>query len=266
MTTPASELIQYLESVAPLHLQEKYDNSGLLVGSSSADVKGVLICLDCTEDVLDEAVQKGCNVVISHHPAIFYGLKQITGTSLTERLVIKAIKEDLILYAIHTNLDNILQNGVNERIAKQLDLNVEGILRPISTGTNEICGAGIIGAYSSPKTESEFLGLLKARMKTGVIRHSKLLGRPLQRVAVCGGSGSFLLEDAIREGAQVFVTADYKYHGFFDADDKLIICDIGHYESEQYTINVLHELISSKFATFAAHCTQLNTNPVHYFT
>ncbi|MEP6795337.1 MAG: Nif3-like dinuclear metal center hexameric protein [Saprospiraceae bacterium] len=266
MTTIAFDLFQFLESVAPLHLQEKYDNSGLLVGSSSDNVKGVLVCLDCTEEILDEAVQRGCNVVISHHPAIFYGLKRITGSNLTERLVMKAIKEDLILYAIHTNLDNILQNGVNERIAQQLDLKVEGILRPITTGTDDSCGAGIIGTYSSPKTESEFLELLKARMKTGVIKHSKLTGRPIERVAVCGGSGSFLLEDAIRAGAQIFVTADYKYHGFFDADGKLIICDIGHYESEQYTINVLQELISSKFATFAAHCTQLNTNPVHYFT
>jgi dinuclear metal center YbgI/SA1388 family protein len=267
MNTTALELFQSLESVAPLHLQEKYDNSGLLVGSSSVDVQGVLICLDCTEEILDEAVQRGCNVVISHHPAIFYGLKRITGSNLTERLVMKAIKEDLILYAIHTNLDNILQHGVNERIASQLDLKVEGILRPMVTKNDDaICGAGIIGSYSSPKTESEFLELLKVRMKTGVIRHSKLIGRPIERVAVCGGSGSFLLEDAIKAGAQVFVTADYKYHGFFDADDKIIICDIGHYESEQYTINVLQELISSKFATFAAHCTQLNTNPVHYFT
>jgi dinuclear metal center YbgI/SA1388 family protein len=266
MNTKASELFQFLESIAPLHLQEKYDNSGLLVGSSASNVQGVLICLDCTEEILDEAVQRGCNVVISHHPAIFYGLKRITGSNLTERIVMKAIKENLVLYAIHTNLDNVLQNGVNERIAQQLDLKIEGILRPITGGKDDTIGAGIIGTYSSPKTESEFLELLKVRMKTGVIRHSKLTGRLIERVAVCGGSGSFLLEDALKAGAQVFVTADYKYHGFFDADGKLIICDIGHYESEQYTVNVLQELISSKFATFAAHCTQLNTNPVHYFT
>ncbi|HZV69640.1 MAG TPA: Nif3-like dinuclear metal center hexameric protein [Saprospiraceae bacterium] len=264
MKTTADQLFQFLESIAPLHLQEKYDNSGLLVGSSVQEVKGVLICLDCTEEVLDEAIRSGCNVVISHHPAIFYGMKRITGTNLTERIVMKAIKEDLILYAIHTNLDNILNNGVNERIARQLGLKIEGILRPMATEAS--VGAGIIGSYSSPKSESEFLHLLKDRMKTSVIRHSKLAGKQIEKVAICGGSGSFLLEDAVKAGAQVLVTADYKYHGFFDADGRIIICDIGHYESEQYTINVLQELISGKFTTFAAHCTQSNTNPVHYFT
>ena len=267
MNTTAAELFQYLESIAPLHLQEKYDNSGLLIGSSTQNVKGVLICLDCTEDVLEEALRLDCNVVISHHPAIFYGLKRITGSNLTERLVLKAIKEDLILYAIHTNLDNILTDGVNERIAQQLNLQIEGIIRPMeSIQDDQTKGAGVIGVFSKPMSEMEFLKTLKEKMKTRVIRHSKLLEVPVRKVAVCGGSGSFLLEDARKAGVQALVTSDYKYHGFFEADGKLIICDIGHYESEQYTINLLQELVSRKFTTFAAHCTQINTNPIHYFT
>lgn len=267
MSTLASELFQYLETIAPLHLQEKYDNSGLQVGSSHQQIKGVMVCLDCTEGVMDEAIRTGCNVIISHHPTVFYGLKQLSGANLTERLVMKAIKEDLILYSIHTNLDNVLEHGVNQRIARQLGLEIERVLRslPGVTETNPN-GAGIIGSYSIPKTESEFLGQLKEKMKTNVIRHSALLGKPVKRVAICGGSGSFLLEDALKAGAEIFLTADYKYHGFFDADGKIIICDIGHYESEQYTINVLQELISRKFSTFAAHCTKINTNPIHYFT
>jgi dinuclear metal center YbgI/SA1388 family protein len=205
-------------------------------------------------------------VIISHHPAIFYGLKQITGSNPTERFVLKAIKHELIVYAIHTNLDNILHHGVNERIAQQLDLEVESILRLKDLSVNENTGAGVIGRFSETKTEKQFLELLKTKMKAQVIRHSKLLGKPIERVAICGGSGSFLLDDAVRSGAQVLVTADFKYHGFFEADEKIIICDIGHYESEQFTIPLLQELISRKFTTFAAHCTRLNTNPIHYFT
>lgn len=267
MSIKAAELFQFLETIAPLHLQENYDNSGLLIGSADEDVQGVLICLDCTEEVLDEAIRLGCNVIISHHPAIFYGLKSITGANPTERLVLKAIKHSLILYAIHTNLDNVLANGVSERIANELGLQIENILRPKENNhDNGATGAGVIGKFPAQLTELQFLLLLEDRMKTNVIRHSRLLGKPIEKVAICGGSGSFLLEDAIMAGADAFVTADYKYHGFFEADGKLIICDIGHYESEQFTVNLLQELISRKFTTFAAHCTQLNTNPIHYFT
>ena len=267
MNTTAAELFQYLESVAPLDLQEKYDNSGLLIGNASQKISGVLICLDCTEEILEEAQRLGCNVIISHHPAIFYGLKRFTGNTLTERVVIKAIKEDLIVYAIHTNLDNILANGVNEQIAKKIGLTIEGVLRPLDISPEDNTkGAGVIGSLDTPITELEFLQLLKEQMKINLIRHTKLLNKPVEKVAVCGGSGSFLLEDALKSGVQVFVTSDYKYHGFFEADGRLIICDIGHYESEQYTIQLLQELISRKFTTFAAHCTRINTNPIHYFT
>lgn len=267
MTTRVADVAGYLESIAPLFLQEKYDNSGLLVGTMDEIVTGALICLDCTEEVIDEAVRLGCNLVISHHPAIFYGLKSLTGSNATERIVRKAIREDCVLYAIHTNLDNVLSNGVNERIAKHLGMEIEGVLNPhISSGGNEARGAGLIAFFPEPIPEVVFLQLLKDRMKSEVIRHSALLNTPISRVAICGGSGSFLLENARSANVQALVTADYKYHNFFDADGGLLICDIGHYESEQYTVNLLQELISGKFTTFAAHCTGINTNPVHYFT
>lgn len=266
MKTPASDVFDYLESIAPLHLQEKYDNSGLLIGSAQQLVTGAIVCLDCTEEVLDEAIAKGCNLVISHHPAIFYGVRRITGSNMTERIIAKAIKNDLIIYAIHTNLDNVLRHGVNERIARKLGMDIDGILRPKEGQSDPTIGAGIIGYFPNPLTEAQFLHLVKDLMKAPVIRHTRLTNQRIQRIAVCGGSGSFLMEDARKAGAQVLLTADFKYHLFFDAGDDLLVCDIGHYESEQYTIQLLQELISGNFTTFAAHCTAVNTNPVHYFT
>lgn len=257
----------FLESIAPLHLQEGYDNSGLLIGSLDEVVTGVMICLDCTEEVMDEAIRLGCNMVISHHPPIFYGVKKIAGTNMTERIIRKALKADLNLYAIHTNLDNILHNGVNERIAKQLGMEVQGILRPLDSATASLgLGAGVLARFEEPVLEVAFLQILKEKMGARVIRHTALLGTPIESVAICGGSGSFLLDDAKKAGVQALVTADYKYHGFFDADGVILVCDIGHYESEQFTVSLLQELISGKFLTFAAHCTGINTNPVHYFT
>jgi dinuclear metal center YbgI/SA1388 family protein len=266
MSVRVQEVVEYLESIAPLHLQESYDNSGLLVGAPGQVITGVIISLDCTEAVIYEAISKKCNLVISHHPAIFYGVKRFTGSNATERIIAKAIKNDIALYAIHTNLDNTLSNGVNEQIARKLGLMVEGILRQRIPGGNPMEGAGIVGYFTEPMDEQAFLKLVKEKMKTGAIRHTRLPGKPIERIAVCGGSGSFLIPDAIRANVQVLVTADLKYHQFFDGDDKLILCDIGHYESEQFTVNLLQSLISANFTTFAAHCTDLNTNPVQYFT
>jgi dinuclear metal center YbgI/SA1388 family protein len=264
MKTLVADVCRFLETVAPLGLQEAYDNSGLLIGSPDDVVNGVLISLDVTEDVIDEAIRMECNLLISHHPAIFYGVKKITGANLTERIIRKAIKSDIAIYAIHTNLDNVLSNGVNERIARQLGLDIDGVLRPLDEDGKT--GAGILGSFKEPVLEVSFMQKLKERMQTHVIRHSRLLGLPIERVAICGGSGSFLLDDARRAGAQAFVTADYKYHSFFEADGNILVCDIGHYESEQFTISLLQELISGNFTTFAAHCSGIDTNPVHYFT
>jgi len=266
MKTSCREVTEFLESIAPLRLQESYDNSGLLVGHFDQIIRGVMVCLDCTEEVLDEALSKGCNMVVSHHPAIFYGVKKITGSNMTERIIEKAIKNDLILYAIHTNLDNTLSNGVNEQIAKKLGLMIDGPLRGLIGNPNPMLGAGLVGYFEQPMTEKEFLKKVKDAMKASLIRHTTLINKTIQKVAVCGGSGSFLTDDAKKAGVQALVTADLKYHQFFDAEGQLLVCDIGHYESEQYTIELIQSLISGNFPTFAAHCTEINTNPVQYFT
>jgi dinuclear metal center YbgI/SA1388 family protein len=328
----ANTLIKYLESIAPPMYQESYDNSGLLVGDREAEVSGAIISLDVTESVLEEAKAAGINMVISHHPIIFSGLKSLTGQNYVERIVMKAVKDDILLYAIHTNMDNVLDSGVNEKIAQKLGIEKIRILRPKSTtvqcqiscssllldnvyeklsvlrigikevvtdlGYMVICtvpehklsdlrlicaeyhldmvvvptknrtaeiGSGIIGEFDLPLTEDLFLARVKEKMQTPCIRHTDLLGKSIGKVALCGGSGSFLLEDAVRAGADAFITADYKYHQFFDADQRILILDIGHYESEQYTSEALQQLIREKFPNFAARCTKVYTNPVKYY-
>lgn len=359
------DVTDYLESIAPLSYQESYDNSGLITGNPQAEVKGIMICLDSTEDVIKEAIEKGCNLVIAHHPIIFFGLKKITGKNYVERTVLLAIKNDISVYAIHTNLDNV-SNGVNSMIGEKLGLEKLNILSPksallrkvvtfcpindaekvrnalFSAGAGNIgnysecsfnlvgegqyrgneasnpvkgekgkrhtenevrievifenyrqnqvissllashpyeevaydiydlinknarVGSGMIGELSEGQGEKEFLIDLKKKMKASSIRHTSFLGRPVNKVAICGGSGSFLLADAISAGADVFITADYKYHQFFDADGKILIVDIGHYESEQFTMNLIKTLIIEKFSTFAVRITEVNTNPVFY--
>lgn len=326
-------LIHWLESVAPPAYQESYDNSGLIVGDPEAEIKGVLTSLDATEAVVKEAIERGCNVIVAHHPIVFKGLKQLTGQNYVERTIIAAIKNDVAIYAIHTNLDNVFYRGVNSKIAEKIGLQNTAILAPkremkklsatlpagLSTQVQEAIresglavnvdlfagqklevvfhgpvqgailnalrntlgdepvydvvavenksrevGSGLIGNLAEAMPEPDFLQHLKTVMQAGCVRHTRLLGRKVQRVAVCGGAGSFLLGQAIAQQADVFVTADYKYHEFFDADGRTIIADIGHYESEQYTIELIYEIISHKFSNFALYCAKINTNPVLY--
>lgn len=342
------ELCGYLETFAPRDYQESYDNAGLIVGNPAAEIKGALVCLDSTEAVVEEAVKKGCNLVIAHHPIVFRGLKSLTGQTYVERVVMQAIKNDVAIYAIHTNLDNVYHRGVNAKIAEKIGLESTRILSPKRTlkkltfvtrqsregavkmaiekalplqvteadihftslpltangaighikvellmpsagyqklvqkleqeelavsGSYEVSdvgnksnhiGSGMIGKLPEPMTEMDFLQHLKKVMQVGCVKYTRLLDRPVQTVAVCGGAGGFLLSSAIGKGADVFVTSDYKYHEFFDADGKIVIADIGHYESEQYTIELLYEIISEKFSNFAVYCTEVNTNPVNY--
>lgn len=347
------ELIQYLEAIAPPIYQESYDNSGLLVGAPNLEIKGVMTCLDATEEVLDAALENGCNVVVAHHPIIFKGLKRLTGKNYVERVIIKAIKHDLAIYAIHTNLDNMYYNGVNTKIAAQLGLVNTQILAPKAVlkkatiyvgaahsekvrtsllslqtdmhdriqpnnfallGVNNkdnqstasiklelrftidqeykllqqlhqlqtefpllyeisalenvatTVGSGMIGDLPEPMEATSFLAYLKSAMQVNCIKHTKLLDKPIQKVAVCGGTGGFLLSNAKRKKADIFITSDYKYHEFFDADGQIIIADIGHYESEQFTSDLLQSLISEKFSTFAVLSTTVRTNPVFYYT
>src|SRR6201996_8035345 len=361
-----SQLIAHLESIAPPAYQEDYDNSGLIVGQPDQDIYQALISLDCTEAVVDEAIKANCQVIISHHPIVFKGLKRFNGKTYVERVVEKAIKNNISIYAIHTNLDNVM-GGVNAKICEVLGLKNNRILQPKhnllkklvtyvpnshadevrnalfnagagsignysdcsvnaeGTGTfkggeqtnpyvgepgrrhaeNEVrietvypvvleskilmalvlahpyeevaydlytltnqhqqVGAGMIGELETPVTEEEFLFHIKEKMRAHVIRHTAFTGRHVKKVAVCGGAGGFLLKQAIASGADIFITADYKYHEFFDAEGKIIIADIGHYESEQFTQQLLYDIIKKKFSTFAVRLTEINTNPVKYF-
>lgn len=361
-----SAIVSYLESLAHPSLQEKYDNAGLIIGDAGRECSGILVTLDSTEEVIKEAIAKRCNLVVAHHPIIFSGLKKINGKNYVEKAVIMAIKHDIAVYAIHTNLDNMI-TGVNGRIAAMLELEAITVLSEKSdvlkklytfvptdhtetvrnaifaagaghignysecsfntegTGTfkgeegtnpyvgetgnrhyekevrietvfpafleNKIVdalieahpyeevafdilnlanthpgtGSGVIGSLPEPVDEINFLTRLKEVFSVPVVRHTDLTGRPVERVAVCGGAGSFLISRALAERADFYITADVKYHEFFDANDRMVIADIGHYESEQFTINLLQEILEQKFPNFAVRKTEVDTNPVHYF-
>jgi dinuclear metal center YbgI/SA1388 family protein len=359
-------IIQILEEVAPPSYQESYDNSGLIVGDAGWECSGAIICLDTLESVVEEAKKKGANLIIAHHPIVFKGLKKINGNNYVERVIINAIKNDIAIYAIHTNLDNVLHHGVNTMICNKLNLKNSKILVPKSNILKKItafvpqeatskviealhkAGAGQIGQYkdcsfqtngigkfmptgdanpnigslNNPESVNEnrielifetyreskiiaalkeahpyeevayyihtldnsnnevgsgmigeletamitdrFLEYLKAKMNVKMIRHTALCKQTILKVAVCGGSGSFLLSNAIKQKADIYITADFKYHEFFDADNQIIIADIGHYESEQFTKELIFDILSKKITNFAFHLSEVNTNPVNY--
>ncbi len=360
-----SEFTSYLKSLVPLALQENYDNSGLLIGLEETEISGALICLDVTSDILDEAIEKKCNLVISHHPLIFSGLKSITGRSETERLVMRALKENIAIYALHTNLDNHYE-GVNHILCQKIGIQHPEILRPMpgilrklvtfcpvsyanavrnalfnagagQIGNYDSCsfnsngegtfralegatpfvgepgklhaepefrietifpaylenaiinalkqahpyeevafdiytlnnphhkiGAGMIGNLQNAMDAKDFLQGIKNILHIGCIRHTELKNKKVQRVAVCGGSGSFLIKDAMNCGADIYLTGDIKYHDFFLPGDAMILADIGHYESEQFTKELIYTLLKKKFTTFALFISGSNTNPVNY--
>jgi dinuclear metal center YbgI/SA1388 family protein len=360
-----SEIIKAIETFAPPSYQENYDNTGLITGNSGQNITGALICLDSIEEVIDEAIRENCNLVIAHHPIIFSGLKQINGKNYVESTIIKAIKNDIAIYAAHTNLDNV-QHGVNAKIAEKLGLKNCSVLQPKSgllkklvtfcpsdkaaevrdsmfkAGAGKIghydecsynlegfgtfragertkpfvgeqniqhqepetrietifpsqlqsiilkalfashpyeevaydiypleneykqTGSGLVGETEKPQDETEFLKNLKSSLKTDCVRYTALTGNKIKKVAICGGSGSFLLKKAILAGADAFVTADLKYHQFFDAEGKILLADVGHFESEQFTGEIFYDLLMEKFPTFAVRLSKTNTNPVNY--
>jgi len=263
MDSTIQEVIDFLHEIAPNHLQESYDNAGLIVGTGDRVCTGVITCLDSTEAVIDEAIEKGCNLVVAHHPIVFRGLKRFNGTNYVERVVMKAIANNVAVFAIHTNLDNVMRHGVNEMIAKKIGLQDLAILAP-KDPVDQSIGSGITGVLPQQMEAMDFLLHLKSAMSINTIKYTDLSMRKITKVAVCGGAGGFLLDAAVAAAADIFITADYKYHEFFDADGRIIIADIGHYESEQFTVDLLQELISNKFRTFAAHCTEIVTNPIKY--
>ncbi len=359
------DIIREIEKLAPLVFQENYDNSGLITGNIDMEISGILISLDAIEPVMDEAINRKCNLIIAHHPIIFSGLKSLTGKNYIEKTIIKAIKNDIAIYAAHTNLDN-MYHGVNQKMAQKLKLKNTSILQPLKNtlkkiivyvpqshyemvqqailnagaghignyshcsfntqgyGTfmpnenakpfigeknkihienefkieavfikdkqkeiiqamkeshpyeeiayeimtldneNQYIGAGLIGELENELLPTEFLTLVQKEFKADGIRYTEL-EKKINRIALCGGSGSFLLPNAIAAGADAFLTADFKYHQFFDANNKLMIVDIGHYESEQYTGEIFLNKISEKYPNFAVHLTSVNTNPIKYF-
>ena len=274
------EIVSAFEAVAPLALQESYDNSGLIVGDRDAEVTRALLCLDCTEAVVDEAIGKGCDLIIAHHPIVFGGLKRFTGGDYVQRTVIKAIQNNIAIYACHTNLDNVLRGGVNERIAQQLGFDVERVLRPIAADFGSFAssrgvvdsevfrtaGAGVLCNLQKPMNVLDFLQHVKERMGAEVVKYTKCDIEVVGKVAICGGAGSFLIGDALRAGADAFITSDVKYHEFFDAQGKMLLCDIGHYESEKYTIDLFSNILSAKFPKFATIFAGTITNPIDYLT
>lgn len=258
----AKEIAQALEEWAPLHLAESYDNVGLLVGSPEQTVSGVLINLDMTEDVVDEAIKRGLNMIVAHHPIWFSGRKRLNGDDYVSRTIMKAVKHDILLYAFHTNLDNI-RTGVNHMIASKIGLKAIEILKP--NPRLEETGAGMLGDLPHSMSKTDFLALVKDKFQAGGIRYADFPGEKISKVAVCGGSGSFLTQEAIRAGADAFVTADITYHKFFDNENRILLMDIGHYESEQFTSDLIIKHLSKKFPNFAIHLSEIRTNPVRYF-
>lgn len=364
-TIKIKDVTSHLEKLAPLSYQESYDNAGLITGQPNWTVTGILVTLDCTEAVVEEAIEKKCNLIVAHHPIIFKGLKKLTGKNYVERTIIKAIKNDIGIYAIHTNLDNVLA-GVNRKIAEKIGLKDLKILSPqtgglrkmvtfiptpsvdkvmnavheagggnignykncsfriLGTGTfqptaeanphigqagklekveevrvevifpsyiesdmvealrnshpyeevayyinplennNQEVGSGMIGELETAMEPMAFLMHLKTSMNTPCIRHTAILPKKVKKIALCGGAGSFLLPSAKVKGADVYISADFKYHEFFDADGEILIADIGHYESEQFTKDLLKEVLEEKFANFAVYFSKSVTNPISY--
>lgn len=251
-----------IEQVAPLHWQESYDNAGLQVGDPEAVVTGVLLCTDVTRRVIDEAIERGFNLVVSHHPLIFKGIKSLTGDNYVERCVMKAVKHDITIFSAHTNLDNAV-NGVNFKMAEKIGLTHVEVLDPRADGWLN-AGAGVVGELSEPEAEEAFLRRIKQTFEVGCVKHTALKGRQIRRVALCGGAGAFLMPEAIKKGADAFITGEIKYHDYFGRAEEILLAEIGHYESEQYTKEIFKKIISEQFPEVRVMMTSVNTNPIKY--
>ena len=258
----ARQVLDALEQYAPLPLQDSFDNAGLQIGlTEEQEVTGALLCLDVTEAVVDEALQRGCNLIIAHHPLLFHGLKSITGRSYVERCVVKAIQHGVGIYAAHTNLDNAL-GGVNYRIAARIGLENLSFLEEKSMAVP--AGAGVIGDLPASEEVGSFLLRLKSLFGIHCIRFNNFSRREVRRIALCGGAGGFLLAKAIEAGADAFLTGEMRYHDYFGHDDDVLIAEMGHYESEQYTCDIFEEVLKTQFPELKIVKTSLNTNPINY--
>jgi dinuclear metal center YbgI/SA1388 family protein len=361
-----TDVANVFEQFAPLQFQESYDNAGLCLGNPVTEVKGIILTIDITEEILDEAISKNCNLIISHHPLIFENIKSLTGKNYVERCIAKAILNNIAIYSAHTNLDSVYE-GVSHKMCEKLQLQDCQVLSPLKGELKKLvtfvpdsnvdnvreaifnAGAGNIGNYDScsfnmkgsgtfrgneesnpfkgkkgefhfenetrietifpsyleakvitallkahpyeeaaydiypldnkfykagmgmigelpvEKDEKSFLSLVKSTFNTGCIRHTKLLNKAIKKIALCGGSGSSLLSESIRQNADVFISGDFRYHQFFQAENKILIIDIGHFESEQFTKEIFYNLLMKNFPNFAVHFSSVNTNPINYF-
>lgn len=267
-----TELLVTLETFAPLPLQESYDNAGLQVGLTEAEISRVLLCLDVTPEVVDNAIALGCNLIVAHHPLIFHKLRHITDKNLVERCVIKAIQHNIAITAMHTNLDNA-PGGVNFKMAEKL-----GLQQPIFFGeprqaqrcnehgeTECVCGAsGVIGSLLQPMNAKDFIDFVKQTFGVECAQCNELLHRDIQRVALCGGAGSFLLDDAVAQGADAFITGEMSYHQYFGYEQKIQIAVIGHYQSEQFTSEIFKTIIEERCKGVTCYITDVCTNPILY--
>ena len=254
------DLISIIEEFAPLSAQESYDNSGLIVGDKNKSIDSALLCVDITEDVLDEAINLGCGVIISHHPIIFTPIKTLTNKTYIERVVVKAIKHDIALYACHTNLDSV-HGGMSWKLAQELSLNNCKLLEG---DTTTMRGFGVIGELDIEVDVLDFLQTTKLKLGIGAIRYSDLCHKQIKRVALCTGSGGSLIESAIKSGADLYLSSDFKYNNYLDVKSRIIIADIGHFESEYCVIDILFDIIRKKISTFVVHKSKETRNPINY--
>lgn len=253
------DVVQTLERFAPLPLQESYDNAGLQIGLTEAeDVSGVLVCLDVTEDVVSEAIARGCNLIVAHHPLLFRPLRHITQATQPERVVRLALRAGIAIYAAHTNLDNA-SGGVCARMAAQIGL---ANTAPLEALNDKGDGSGLLGELQNPLSIDEFLALVKLRFGSACVRHNHYLRNRITRVALCGGAGEGLIEAARHAGAEAFVTGEIGYHRFFGLESEMLLCAIGHYESERFTIPLLREIIEGMHPSFPVLEAQTCTNPI----
>ena len=253
------QVLEALERFAPLPLQESWDNAGLQIGLTEAEVSGALLCLDVTEQIIDEAAAKGCNLVVSHHPLLFRGLKQVADLNDVQRTVRRAIKEDIAVISMHTNLDNA-RGGVNFKIAERL-----GLVDTCFGGeSNQEKGQWVMGELPEPMAACDFVLHVKRKLEAESAMCNELLRRPIQRVAICGGAGDFVLDEAIAQGADAFLTGEMHYHQYFGHEQQIQICVVGHYESEHYTKQLLRDIIERDCPGVRTVIAETNTNPILY--
>ena len=247
------EIVSALERFAPLPLQESYDNAGLQVGLTEAEASGALLCLDVTEEVIEEGVDLGCNLIVAHHPLLFRGVKCVADTTQVERCLRQAIKNDICIYAVHTNLDNA-EDGVNYKMAEKLGL----------VDVVPLTGGGVLGYLMAEEDSLAFLQRVKDVFRIECLQHNELLRRPIQSVALCGGSGSFVLDTAIAQEADAFLTGEMGYHQFFGHEQQIQIGVMGHFQSEQYTTEIFQQIIGECAPQLPLFTTGINTNPIQY--